>query len=190
MSKKKQGSGEEKIRKVSDLAREVKLSPRAVMDMLKGMGYSVRSAQSAVTEEMIREVKEKLQTLKQEDRIHTRKDLTDFDKQWFEDALLAINSLPAYGPPLFVKLDQFKQIQASGLQVTKSPGKDIVYLGSLMLTLGVFLMFYMRYQRVWVLIQPAQKRLIVAAKDGKNTPGMRRLFKQLRAQLSTHCESG
>ncbi len=68
MSKKKQGSGEEKIRKVSDLAREVKLSPRAVMDMLKGMGYSVRSAQSAVTEEMIREVKEKLQTLKQEER--------------------------------------------------------------------------------------------------------------------------
>ncbi len=130
-----------------------------------------------------------VQMLKQEGRIHTRKDLTDFDKQWFEDALLAINSLPAYGPPLFVKLDQFKQIQASGLQVTKSPGKDIVYLGSLMLTLGVFLMFYMRYQRVWVLIQPTQKRLIVAAKDGKNTPEMAWLFEQIRTQLSSHCET-
>ncbi len=68
MSKKTQGSGGEKIRKVSDLAREVKLSPRAVIDMLKGMGYSVRSAQSTVTEEMVKEVKEKLQTLKQEER--------------------------------------------------------------------------------------------------------------------------
>ncbi|MCF6191915.1 MAG: translation initiation factor IF-2 N-terminal domain-containing protein, partial [Candidatus Hydrothermae bacterium] len=68
MSKKTKGSGGEKIRKVSDLAREVKLSPRAVIDMLKGMGYSVRSAQSTVTEEMVKEVKEKLQTLKQEER--------------------------------------------------------------------------------------------------------------------------
>lgn len=128
-----------------------------------------------------------VQMLKEQSRIQSRKDLMDFDKQWFDDALVAINSLPAYGPPIFVKLDSFQHIQASGLQVTKSPGKGIVYFGSLMLTLGVFLMFYMRYQRIWVLIQPEEKRLILAAKDGKNTPEMTRLFEQVRVRLTALC---
>ena len=130
-----------------------------------------------------------VQMLKDQGRIQSRKDLTDFDKQWFEDALLAINSLPAYGPPIFVKLNSFQHIQASGLQVTKSPGKDIVYLGSLMLTIGVFLMFYVRYQRVWVLVQPHENRLILAAKDGKNTPEMQKTFNQLETQLKTLCKA-
>jgi len=130
-----------------------------------------------------------VQMLKEQGRIQSRKDLTDFDKQWFEDALVAINSLPAYGPPLFVKLDSFQHIQASGLQVTKSPGKDIVYLGSLMLTLGVFLMFYMRYQRLWVLIQPDEKQLILAARDGKDTPEMHKTFDQLRHGIAHLCRN-
>ncbi len=128
-----------------------------------------------------------VEMLRDQGRIQSRKDLTDFDKQWFEDALMAINSLPAYGPPLFVKLDSFRQIQATGLQVTKSPGKDIVYLGSLMLTLGVFLMFYVRFMRVWVLIRPERHEMIMAAKDTKNTPEMARLFQQIRQRIETVC---
>ncbi|WP_294949258.1 cytochrome c biogenesis protein ResB [Sulfurivirga sp.] len=129
-----------------------------------------------------------VEMLKAQGRIQSRKDLTDFDKQWFEDAIVAINSLPAYGPQLFLQLESFRQIQASGIQVTKSPGKDIVYFGSLMLTLGVFLMFYLRYQRVWVLIQPDDRRVIIAARDGKNTPEMARTFSRLRDQLKSLCE--
>ena len=125
--------------------------------------------------------------LKQQGLIKSREELSDFDKQWFDDALVAINSLPHYGPPLFIQLDRFQHVEATGLQVTKSPGKGIVYLGSLMLALGVFLMFYLRYQRLWVLIQPEENRLILAAKDAKNTPEMQQLFTQFTRQIKHLC---
>ena len=61
------------------------------------------------------------------DKHITGNNLSDFDKQWFEDALNAINSLPSYGPPMYFEVKSFKQINATGLQITKSPGKDVVF---------------------------------------------------------------
>jgi cytochrome c biogenesis protein len=66
---------------------------------------------------------------------------------------LATNALSDsffYGAPVYLQLDDFVQIKASVLQVTRSPGKFVVYLGSLFLVLGVFAMFYIRERRVWV----------------------------------------
>ncbi|KAF7963985.1 hypothetical protein AWV80_03495 [Cupriavidus sp. UYMU48A] len=37
--------------------------------------------------------------------------------------------------------------------MTRAPGKNIVYLGCLLLVLGVFSMFYIRERRVWVWIK-------------------------------------
>jgi cytochrome c biogenesis protein len=34
-------------------------------------------------------------------------------------------------------------------QLTRAPGKKVVYLGSLLLVLGIFSMFYVRERRVW-----------------------------------------
>jgi cytochrome c biogenesis protein len=134
-----------------------------------------------------------VEMLKQQGKIKSRDDLSDFDKQWFEDALLAINSLPIYGPQIFIKLDSFQQVQATGLQVTKSPGKDIVYLGSIMLTLGVFLLFYMRQRRIWVHFvksdtsQVSGHTVILAAKDNKNTPEMTKEFTTWQQRLQQLC---
>ncbi|WP_321277411.1 cytochrome c biogenesis protein ResB [Thiomicrorhabdus indica] len=99
-------------------------------------------------------------------------EITPFDKQWFEDALTAITGFSIYGPPMFVELAGFKEIQATGLQITKSPGKDIVYFGSTLLIIGVFFMFYVRQRRVWINIQPSSSGvdLNIAAKDNKNLP--------------------
>ena len=52
----------------------------------------------------------------------------------------AINTLSDsffYGAPVFLQLDEFKEIKASVFQMTRAPGKNIVYLGCLLLTLGV-----------------------------------------------------
>ena len=132
-----------------------------------------------------------VQMLKQQGTIKNREDLSDFDKQWFEDALLAINSLPTYGPQIFLKLDSFELIEATGLQVTKSPGKDIVYLGSLMLTLGVFLLFYVRQRRIWVHFDQSVsgQHVILAGKDNKNTPEMEKEFKHWQQRLQALCEA-
>lgn len=54
-----------------------------------------------------------------------------------------------YGSPVFLQLDSFKQVQASVFQLTRAPGKKVVYLGSLLLVLGIFSMFYVRERRLW-----------------------------------------
>jgi cytochrome c biogenesis protein len=70
---------------------------------------------------------------------------------------LATNALSDsffYGAPVYLALDDFVEVKASVLQVTRSPGKKVVYLGCLLLVLGVFSMFYVRERRIWVWVKP------------------------------------
>jgi cytochrome c biogenesis protein len=58
-----------------------------------------------------------------------------------------------YSAPVYMNLDSFDEVKASVLQVTRSPGKNVVYLGCLFLVLGVFAMLYIRERRVWVWVR-------------------------------------
>ena len=69
---------------------------------------------------------------------------------------LATNALSDsffYGAPVYLQLDDYTEVKASVFQVTRSPGKKIVYLGCVFLVLGVFSMFYIRERRLWVWIR-------------------------------------
>jgi cytochrome c biogenesis protein len=55
-----------------------------------------------------------------------------------------------------MNLDSFDEVKASVLQVTRSPGKNVVYLGCLFLVLGVFSMLYIRERRVWVWVRDGE----------------------------------
>lgn len=69
---------------------------------------------------------------------------------------LATNALSDsffYGAPVYLQLDDYTEIKASVFQVTRSPGKKVVYLGCIFLVLGVFSMFYIRERRLWVWIK-------------------------------------
>lgn len=108
-------------------------------------------------------------------KIDADQNISTFDQTWFEDAINAFNGLSKYGPPMYIEMESFRQIQATGLQITKSPGKDVVYFGSAMLIIGVFFMFYVRQKRIWVNIKPNEKDgsntdIIVAGKDNKPLP--------------------
>jgi cytochrome c biogenesis protein len=52
-----------------------------------------------------------------------------------------------------LQLQGFEQVKASVFQVTRSPGKNVVYLGCLFLVAGVFAMLYVRERRLWVWIR-------------------------------------
>jgi cytochrome c biogenesis protein len=72
---------------------------------------------------------------------------------------LATNALSDsffYGAPVYLSLEDFTEIKASVLQVTRSPGKKVVYLGCLLLVLGIFAMFYIRERRIWVWVKNAK----------------------------------
>lgn len=75
------------------------------------------------------------------------------DERFLADAVAAVNALVFYGSPIYLQMTGFEQIQASGLQITKSPGKNVVYLGSFLLMLGVFMLFYIHPRRAWVLVR-------------------------------------
>ncbi len=91
--------------------------------------------------------------------------VSESDATYFDDALNALSQLAPYGAPIYIRLQQFEHIEASGLQITKAPGQNIVYLGCVMLMLGVFFMFYLHHRRIWLLIsgQDNGSRVLLAA---------------------------
>jgi cytochrome c biogenesis protein len=107
--------------------------------------------------------------------------ISEFNEQWFEDAIIAISSLTRYGPAMYFELVSFKQIDSSGLQITKSPGKDIVYFGSSLLIIGVFFLFYLRQKRIWLAYSVTDKSLIVAGKDSRDLPETKKEFAKMIA---------
>jgi cytochrome c biogenesis protein len=73
---------------------------------------------------------------------------------WFiRDSLNSISDIFFYGAPVYLQLATYDEVQATGLQLTRSPGKNIVFGGSGLLVLGVFSMFYIRERRLWLLIK-------------------------------------
>ena len=64
--------------------------------------------------------------------------------------LTALSDVYAYPVPLIYTLKNFKQVQASVFQITRGPGKWVVYAGCIFLILGVLAMLYIREQRLWV----------------------------------------
>ena len=79
----------------------------------------------------------------------------EFHGDWLQSSLNAFSDSFFYQAPVYLTLQGFDEVKASVFQLTRSPGKNIVYLGCLLLVLGVFAMFYIRERRAWVLVKNA-----------------------------------
>lgn len=89
---------------------------------------------------------------------------TDEATGWLvRDTLNSMSDLFVYGAPIYLQLMQYDEVKATGLQLTRSPGKNVVYFGSLLLTLGVFFMLYVRERRIWLRIKPGHALLAMAS---------------------------
>ena len=69
-------------------------------------------------------------------------------------ALLSISDSAFYPAAQLFTLERFEQRQASVFQVTRAPGQKLVYLGAVLLMLGVFAMLYLRERRLWLWLAP------------------------------------
>jgi cytochrome c biogenesis protein len=72
---------------------------------------------------------------------------------FLQQAINALSDSFFYAAPVFLQLDDFQEVKASVFQMTRAPGKNIVYLGCLLLVLGVFSMLYIRERRVWIWVK-------------------------------------
>ncbi len=90
-----------------------------------------------------------------------------------------------YGAPVYLQLEEFVEVKASVLQLTRSPGKNIVYLGCLLLVAGVFAMFYIRERRIWVWVRPRDggAHALMAMSTQRKTLDFEREFNDLKAKL-------
>lgn len=109
----------------------------------------------------------------------------DRSQAFMMQAVLALNDSFAYPAPMAFELKDFQQVQASVFQVTRSPGRLIVYLGCTLLILGVFAMLYVRERRLWVWLAPqeggAQARM--ALSSNRKLLDVDREFHKLRDRL-------
>ena len=79
----------------------------------------------------------------------------DATAAFMTQAVLALSDAFFYPAPLVLQLTDFEQVQASVFQVARAPGKTIVYIGFLLLIVGVFAMLYVRERRLWVWLTPS-----------------------------------
>lgn len=75
---------------------------------------------------------------------------------YFDDALNALSVVGPYDAPVLLELSSFEHVEASGLQIAKAPGQNVVYFGFVMLMVGIFYMFYIHHRRLWMLIRPTE----------------------------------
>jgi cytochrome c biogenesis protein len=91
-----------------------------------------------------------------------------------------------YGAPVYLQLKEFEEVKASVFQVTRSPGKNVVYLGCLLLVLGIFSMFYIRERRLWVWVKSEEdgsSRALMAMSSQRKTLDFEKEFEALKARM-------
>ena len=92
-----------------------------------------------------------------------------------------------YEAPIMLQLQGFEQVKASVFQVTRSPGKNVVYLGCLFLVLGVFVMLYVRERRLWVWIRSDAEdgsHALMAMSTQRRSLDFDKEFEQLKGDLT------
>ena len=102
---------------------------------------------------------------------------------------LAINGLADagfYHAPVYLQLSSFDEVKASVFQVTRSPGKKVVYFGCLFLVLGVFSMLYIRERRLWVWIRAEDggAHALMAMSTQRRTLDFDKEYDVLKAKLT------
>lgn len=113
---------------------------------------------------------------------------TDDDavRAFMTQSVLSLSDAVFYPVPVILALDGFEQKQASVFQVTRTPGRNVVYLGCLLLVVGVFAMLYIRERRLWVWLQDdglGGTRIKLALSSTRQTLDIDREFDQIRAAL-------
>lgn len=100
-------------------------------------------------------------------------------------AVLSLSDSFFYPAPVLLQLTGFEQVQASVFQVARAPGKTLVYLGAVLLIVGVFAMLYIRERRLWVWLAPSAggTKILTAMSTTRRTLDADAEFEQLKQSL-------
>ena len=88
---------------------------------------------------------------------------SDARNRFLINSLDAYTGLTVYPAPVLLQLEGYKEVRSSGLQMTRSPGASLVYIGSVLLVLGTVFMFYIREKRAWLLFDGGKVRFAMSS---------------------------
>lgn len=112
---------------------------------------------------------------------------------FLQESLNAMSDLFYYGTPFLLEMTKYEHHEASGLQLTRSPGKNLVYPGSVLLVLGIFSMFYIRERRIWMLVKPGNASsscsVLFAMSSNRKNRDLDEEFARYRGQLQRLLQS-
>lgn len=100
---------------------------------------------------------------------------------FLQDSMNAMSDMFFYGAPYYLQMTNFEHREASGLQLTKSPGQNLVYTGSVLLVLGIFAMIYVRERRIWLLVK--ENEVLFAMSANRKNPELDVEFLRYKEQL-------
>jgi len=111
--------------------------------------------------------------------------VSDEQLLFLQDAVDAIGSFSRYGAPIYLQLSDYEHIEASGLQITRSPGKSTVYFGCALLIIGVFLLFYVPQRRLWLKLsrEGDKTRILLTGMSNRDPRGFELFFAQIGRRL-------
>lgn len=90
------------------------------------------------------------------------------------------------GPVIHFKGEEKRMY--TGLQVAKDPGVGIVWLGCLLMVVGIFAAFFLSHRRVWVRIQHGT--VTMGGNASKNQAAFQHFFDALADKLARECSGG
>ena len=80
-------------------------------------------------------------------------------------------------------------VQYTGMQVRRDPGVFIVYLGCMIMAVGLYMTFFMNHRRVWVSMteEKGSVKVLIGASANKNKASLeRKIEKMVRAVSAGH----
>ena len=108
-------------------------------------------------------------------------------QSFMTQAVVSLSDSYFYPAPLVLQLKDFQQVQASVFQVARAPGKNLVYLGAVLLIVGVFAMLYIRERRLWIWLEDdgpsAGTRVVAALSTTRRTLETDAEFERLRRAI-------
>jgi cytochrome c biogenesis protein len=86
---------------------------------------------------------------------------------------------------VFIAIADFVPRYYTGLQVSKDPGVWVVYVGFILMIIGIYITFFMSHQQLCVEVtaEGPKSQVMVAATSNKNKMGMQKRVAQLAHQL-------
>ncbi len=91
-----------------------------------------------------------------------------------------------------VEFLNFWGVQYTGLQVRKDPGVGIVYLGCILMALGLYITFFMSHRRIWVNLteEKGATKILIGASANRNRVSLERKIERLVGDLEAGSKGG